>query len=157
MRANDAITGIVVILLSAIMIALTTSFPEFPGQKYGPALFPRLLGSGLIICGMMLIWKGLAARRAGAPWLDVAPWLHNPRHVTSFLLVCALLIIYILAAETVGFIPIAFAFLAILFLWLGTPPIRAMVIAVIATLAIYWFFATLLRVPLPRGWLDSIL
>jgi putative tricarboxylic transport membrane protein len=156
-RANDAITGLVIILLSAVMIALTASFPEFPGQKYGPALFPRLLGSGLIICGAILVWKGLAARRAGAPWLDVAPWVRNPRHVTSFLLVCALLVIYILAAETVGFIPMAFAFLAILFLWLGTPPIRALVIAAAATLAIYWFFATLLLVPLPRGWLDSIL
>ncbi len=157
MRANDAITGLVIILLSAVMIALTASFPEFPGQKYGPALFPRLLGSGLIICGAILVWKGLAARRADAPWLDVAPWVRNPRHVTSFLLVCALLVIYILAAETVGFIPMAFAFLAILFLWLGTPPIRALVIAAAATLAIYWFFATLLLVPLPRGGLDSIL
>jgi putative tricarboxylic transport membrane protein len=156
-RANDAITGLVVILLSAVMIALTTTFPEFPGQKYGPALFPRLLGTGLIVCGMMLVWKGLATRRAGAPWLDVAPWLRNPRHVTSFLLVCTLLVIYILAAETVGFIPMAFAFLAILFLWLGTRPIPALVIAIVATLAIYWFFAVLLRVPLPRGWLDSIL
>ena len=157
MRANDAITGIVLILLSALMIALTASFPEFPGQKYGPALFPRLLGSGLIICGMLLVWKGLAARRAGGPWLDIAPWLRSPRHVTSFILVCALLVIYILAAESVGFIPMAVAFLAILFLWLGTRPIPALVIAFVATFAIYWFFATLLRVPLPRGWLDSIL
>jgi putative tricarboxylic transport membrane protein len=156
-RANDAITGLVVILLSAMMIALTASFPEFPGQKYGPALFPRLLGAGLIVCGMILVWKGLATRRAGAPWFEIAPWLRSPRHVTSFVLVCALLAVYILAAETVGFIPIAFASLAILFLWLGTPPVRALVIAVIATFAIYWFFATLLRVPLPRGWLDSIL
>jgi hypothetical protein len=28
---------------------------------------------------------------------------------------------------------------------------------VVATFVIHWFFATLLRVPLPRGLLDSIL
>ena len=28
---------------------------------------------------------------------------------------------------------------------------------VVATIAIHWFFSTMLRVPLPRGWLNTIL
>ena len=40
MRANDAICGLVLIFLAAVMIALAATLPEFPGQKYGPALFP---------------------------------------------------------------------------------------------------------------------
>ena len=51
MRANDAICGIVLIFLAAVMIALAATLPEFPGQKYGPALFPRVLASGLVLCG----------------------------------------------------------------------------------------------------------
>jgi putative tricarboxylic transport membrane protein len=157
MRANDAISGLVLIVLSGAMIALTASFPDFPGQKYGPALFPRILGAGLIICGAILIWHGIVARRAGAPWGEIAPWMREPRRLGSFLLTLGMLVLYILASETVGFIPIALVFLGSLFLWLGVRPLTAVITAVLATAAIQYFFASLLRVPLPRGWLTNIL
>lgn len=157
MRSNDAVSGLLLILLSAAMIALTASFPDFPGQKYGPALFPRILGAGLIVCGALLTWKGLAAHRAGAPWVELAPWTHDPWRLGSFLLMLGMLLLYILVSETVGFIPIALVFLGGLFLWLGVRPVTAIITAVVATIAIHWFFSTLLRVPLPRGWLNSIL
>ena len=114
MRANDAIAGLVLIVLSAVMIALTASFPEFPGQKYGPSLFPRILGAGLIVCGGILMLNGLASRRAGAPWVEIAPWAREPRRLATFLLVIALLLLYIFAAETIGFIPLALLFLGAL-------------------------------------------
>jgi putative tricarboxylic transport membrane protein len=157
LRANDAIAGLVLIVLAAVMIALTASFPEFPGQKYGPSLFPRILGTGLIVCGAILMWNGLAARRTGGPWIEIAPWAREPRRLATFLLVIALLLIYIFVAETIGFIPLALVFLGGLFLWLGVRPWIAAVTAPAVTLIIYWFFASLLRVPLPRGWLNSIL
>jgi putative tricarboxylic transport membrane protein len=157
MRANDAISGLVLILLSAAMIAMSASFPEFPGQKYGPSLFPRIMASGLIVCGALLIRKGWAARTPGAPWVEIAPWVHEPWRLGSFLLMLGLLLLYILVAETVGFIPMALVFLAALFLWLGVKPLTAIATSIVATLVIHWFFSTLLRVPLPRGWLNSIL
>lgn len=157
MRANDAVSGLVLIICSLAAIALTMSFPDFPGQKYGPALFPRILCVGIIICGTVMVWSGLATRRAGAPWVEVAPWLYDPRRVTSFLLVLALLLIYIFLSDTIGFIPLALFFLGSLFLWLGVRLIPTIVIAIATTAAIYWFFAFMLRVPLPRGWLTTVL
>lgn len=157
MRANDALSGLVLILLALAMIAITTTFPAFPGQKYGPSLFPRILGTGIILCGAILIWQGLAARRVGAPWVQVAPWVFEPWRLGSFLLTLATLVVYILVSETVGFIPLAMLFLLGMFVWLGVRPLSAAVIAVASTLTIHWFFATLLRVPLPRGWLNSVL
>jgi putative tricarboxylic transport membrane protein len=156
-RANDILSGLALIVFALAMMALTLTFPDFPGQKYGPSLFPRILGAGLILCGAALIWNGLAARRAGAPWLELAPWTRDPRRVTSFLLTLALLLVYILASETVGFIPIALVFLLALFVWLGARPLPAVLTAVATTIAIHWFFSTMLRVPLPRGWLNAIL
>jgi putative tricarboxylic transport membrane protein len=156
-RANDALSGLVIIILSLAMIALTLSFPAFPGQKYGPALFPRILGTGLIVCGAVLMWNGIASRKAGARWLDIAPWVRDPRRLMSFFLVLALLLLYILVSETVGFIPIAFFFLLTLFVWLGVRPVTSIVVAAVSTLTIHWFFSTMLRVPLPRGWLNTIL
>ena len=157
MRANDVLSGLALIVFSLAMITLTLTFPDFPGQKFGPSLFPRILGAGLILCGAALVRNGLAARRAGAPWLELAPWTRDPWRLTSFLLTLALLLIYILASETIGFIPIALAFLLALFVWLGVRPVPAVLTAVVTTIAIHWFFSTMLRVPLPRGWLNAIL
>jgi putative tricarboxylic transport membrane protein len=77
--------------------------------------------------------------------------------VASLLLTLLALLVYILASETVGFIPIALVFLVALFFWLGVRPVPAVLTAVVTTIAIHWFFSTMLRVPLPRGWLDPIL
>lgn len=157
MRANDIISGLVLIILALAMMALTIDFPAFPGQKYGPSLFPRILGTGVIICGALIIMNGLRARRAGAPWVEVAPWVYEPWRVGSFLLTLAMVLLYILVAETVGFILIALVFLGSLFLWLGVRPVTAVLTAVITTISIQYFFGTLLRVPLPRGWLTNIM
>jgi putative tricarboxylic transport membrane protein len=156
-RANDTIVGFVLIVLALTMIVLTANFPAFPGQKYGPSLFPRVLGTGVILCGILIIVQGLKSRRAGAPWLEIAPWVRDPWRATSFLLVLAMLLFYIFTAEMVGFIPIAIVFLGAMFLWLGVRPLHAAIIAPAATLVIFWFFATMLRVPLPRGILTNVL
>ena len=157
MRANDAINGLILILLSVSMIAMTSTFPAFPGQPYGPSLFPRVLGSLLIICGALLVWRGLAARRAGAGWVEMAAWTRQPWRIVSFFLMLGSLLLYILVGDTIGFIPIAIVILLAMFLWFGVRPISAVVTAVVATFVIHWFFSTLLRVPLPRGVLDAIL
>jgi putative tricarboxylic transport membrane protein len=157
LRANDALSGLVLVVLALAMIAITTSFPAFPGQKYGPSLFPRILGTGIIICGILLIWFGLSARRQGAAWIAIAPWVFEPWRLGSFVMVLLSLVAYILLADTVGFIPIAFVLLLAMFVWLGVKPLHALIVAAVATIAIHWFFSTMLRVPLPRGWLDSVL
>jgi putative tricarboxylic transport membrane protein len=157
MRANDAICGFVLILFAATMIALTVHFPDFPGQKYGPALFPRVLSTGIIICAALLIWKHYRTVQPGERWVVFAPWTREPWRLGAFFLMLALLFAYIFVSETIGFIPMALVFLLALFLWLGVRPITAVIVAIVATITIHEFFSTMLRVPLPRGWLDSIL
>lgn len=157
MRANDALSGVLLIVLAAAMIALTIEFPAFPGQRYGPALFPRVLGAGLILCGAILVWRGLVARRGGERWVVWPDWTRDPARVLSFALVLGAILLYILASERVGFILVALVVLAALFLWFGVRWIVALPVALAATLAIHWFFASAMRVPLPRGWLDAIL
>jgi putative tricarboxylic transport membrane protein len=155
-RANDAVSGLVLILLAGLMIYLTLGFPAFPGQKYGPSLAPRILGAGIILCGVLLILRGWTARRSGEAWVSFAPWVREPWRVISFLLVPALVVLYILLSETIGFLPVAFALLLILFLWFRVRPLAAPPIAFISVFAINYFFGHLMRVPLPRGLLNHI-
>jgi putative tricarboxylic transport membrane protein len=157
LRANDAVSGLVLIVLASAMILLTLNFPGYQDQKFGPALLPRILGVGLIGCGALMIRNGLLSRRSGEPWLSIAPWVRDPYRLTSFVLVLVMLLFYIVASETVGFIPIALVFLAALSLWLSVRPLPALATAILATLAMHWFFSTMLRVPLPRGWLTTVL
>lgn len=157
MRVNDAVLGLALLLLAGTTIWLTTYFPSFPGQDYGPALFPRLLGGGLILCGLLLMVRGLAARRRGEAWVDLAPWWSQPGQVFSFLGMPLAVLAYLLFAETLGFIPIAFVLLLGLFLWFGERPVRAVLVALVATLLVHWFFSGLMRVPLPRGLLNEFL
>jgi len=157
MRTNDAISGLILIVASTIMIYLTLDFPDFPGQKYGPSLFPRILGTALILCGAILIVRGLSARRAGVPWVTLADWTGDPRRLASFLMLPVLVLVYILVSEPIGFIPVAFAMLLFLFIWFGTRVVVAVPVAAIATWVMYWFFAVMMRVPLPRGILNNVL
>ena len=59
MRVNDAITGGVLVVFAVAEIAYTRTFPSLHGQKYGPDLFPMLIGVGLFICGVALIFRGI--------------------------------------------------------------------------------------------------
>jgi putative tricarboxylic transport membrane protein len=157
MRANDAICGFVLMVFAAVMLTMAASLPEFPGQKYGPALFPRVMASGLLICGALLIWRGFTARVPGMRWVEFAPWTRDRWRLGSFFLMLGLILLYILVSDTVGFIPLGIVFLGALFLWFGVRPLTAVITAVMGTIVIHWFFSTLLRVPLPRGWLNTIL
>ena len=156
MRTNDALSGLVLIVLASLMIYLTLTFPAFPGQKYGPSLFPRLICSGIILCGLLLMLQGMAARREGESWVTFAPWVRDPWRFVSFLLIPGLIVFYIFFSDSIGFLPIAFVLLAVLFLWFRVRPLTALPVALLSVLAINYFFAHLLRMPLPRGLLNQV-
>ncbi len=65
------------------MIGYTFTFPPFPGQKYGPSLFPRILGGGLVICGLLLMARGRAQLAAGAPLGEIDPTYRSFRGAAS--------------------------------------------------------------------------
>ncbi|PTM41053.1 tripartite tricarboxylate transporter TctB family protein [Bosea sp. 124] len=155
MRFNDAVVGVAFLLLAGAMIAMTFTFPPFPGQKYGPSLFPRILGAGIILCSLLLILRERRGERR--PWLVLDDWTGQPRRLASFALMLAAMVFYLLASEPLGFIPTAFLIQLGLFLWFGVRPVTALIVAICMTIAVQYFFGNLMRVPLPRGILDSVL
>ena len=151
MRVNDAVIGVVLVLFALAMIVYTRTFPAMPGQDYGPALFPTLIGIGFIICGVILIASGLLRLRI-EPLFTGGAWLRSPHHLIDFLAVIAGLGLYILISDWLGFIPTAFL---LLFGWLvlfrGGKPVSSAAIALGATLVVDYAFSDLLLVPLPPG------
>lgn len=150
MRINDALTGAFLIVFALAEIAYTRSFPRLHGQSYGPDLFPVLIGIGLIICGGVLIARGLAARRTH-PMIECGDWVKDGRKLVNLALLIAAMLAYILWSDAIGFIPLSIVILTVLILRLGGSAPLAAGVAVAATLVIHTLFAKLLLVPLPWG------
>jgi len=71
--------------------------------------------------------------------------------VANVLLFCGVLVFYIFAADTLGFLIAGSLLLLVLFVKLGVPRLTAVVVAIAATAGIHLLFYKLLRVPLPWG------
>jgi putative tricarboxylic transport membrane protein len=149
-RFNDAVIGIALLALAGAMVWLTRGFPPMPGQKYGPALFPVLIASGLAVCALLLIIRGWRERRH-VRLLALAPWARDPRRVGGVSIVLACILAYILLSEPVGFFIVAGGILLLLLMSSGLAWSRAVPIAIAVTIAIHVSFYSVLRVPLPWG------
>ncbi|HRO57986.1 MAG TPA: tripartite tricarboxylate transporter TctB family protein [Burkholderiaceae bacterium] len=157
MRVNDAVIGAVLLVLSLAVVWHVRSFPTIPGQPYGAALYPFLIGCGLGICSLLLIAKGF---RSGIPIVetgqrgdaDDAPSGHRP---VAFVTTLLALLFYLLFAERLGFLVSSTLMLIALFLAYGVRRVMVVPLAVIATLVIHYGFYKLLKVPLPWGLLES--
>lgn len=151
MRINDAVSGIVLMLLGLAIVWHAQSFPEMPGQNYGPALVPGVIGVGFMVCGAVLIAGGLRAR-ALEPWLHLEPWAASPARLLDAASVVGGLLFYILVSDWLGF-PITA--MALLTFWMvrfrGGHLLSSLPIAAGATLVVDYAFRSMLLVPLPIG------
>lgn len=153
MRLSDNWLALIFLALAAVFFGMTLSFPAFPGQKYGPSLFPRILAVGMVLCSLLIMVRARQRRMEGTvePGFALSPAFRDPARLLSFLSVPAAIVVYLLLADRLGFIPTAFALLMALMLWFGVSKLRAVVVAVVMTGLLHWFFGSLMRVPLPRG------
>jgi putative tricarboxylic transport membrane protein len=156
-RVNDAVIGVALVLFAAAMIWYTRTFPEMPGQHYGPALFPVLIGIGFLLTGVILIARGVA-RLGTEPLFSGGAWLRSGPHVMNFVAIVGGLLLYILVSDRLGFILTSLLLLAgWLLLFRGGRPISSLAIALGVTLAVDYLFSKLLLVPLPAGVLQPLL
>jgi putative tricarboxylic transport membrane protein len=155
MKINDAVFGAVFLLFGIVVLVHVQAFPRIPGQQVGPALFPGLIAAGLAVCGVLLIVSGIRTR-AQEPWYETADWMRSGRHAIAFFAIVGGVAAYVLLAETVGFLIVAPILLWVWFTVLGVRRGTAVVVAVAATLVIWYAFYKLLRVPLPWGVLTKV-
>jgi putative tricarboxylic transport membrane protein len=153
-KLNDAIFGLLLLLLGGAVLYAVQSFPKMPGQHYGPAVFPGLIACGLCIAGLLLVVRGWR-HRAEQGWIRPEEWVRSPRHVLALAVLLGGVIFYIVASGSLGFLPTAVVILVALLSALRVPIGRALLVAVIAALVVHFAFYKLLRVPLPWGLLTS--
>jgi putative tricarboxylic transport membrane protein len=150
LKLNDAVFGALFLALSLLVLWTVRGYPTIPGQHFGPAAFPGLVAAVLAACSLLLIVQGVRARRK-VPWLQLGAWLRSPPQLAAFTVAVCSLVLYVVAAERLGFLPTGVVMLAALMRALGVRWPKALVVAVLATLAIHVAFYKGLRVPLPWG------
>ncbi len=155
MKINDAIFGALFLLFGLVVVVHVQAFPKIPGQQVGPALFPGLVAAALAVCGVLLIVSGVRSRKT-EPWYETADWMRSGRHAIAFFAIAGGMAAYVLLAESVGFLIVAPILLWVWFTVLGVRRGTAIVVAIVATLVIWYAFYKLLRVPLPWGVLTGV-
>ena len=158
MRLHDTLLGALLVALAAVFFGYTFTFPDMPGQKVGPALFPRLIALGIAACGIVIAVRGVrSGARAGARWVSFSSELQQLRGWLAWLAMPLAVVFYWLVSERLGFLPTAAIVVAALCAWLGVRLWVALLTGVVAAFAVQWFFGSLMRVPLPRGWFMQFL
>jgi putative tricarboxylic transport membrane protein len=144
---HDLVAGLLAAALGAAVVLHVRTFPELPDGQPGPALFPGIIGSLLVVFGLVLAVRAVLARgRAEAGAQRPAG-----QDVLRALAVVGLVVTYLLLAEVLGF-AITMGVLLFLLMWLlGARPLVAAVAAAVTTGAILLLFQEVLLVPLPTG------
>lgn len=157
MKLNDAAWGVLLLALAGALLWHVQGFPTIPGQRVGPNALPGALAVGLGVCGAILLVRGLRERAAThGRWAEWPAWIASRPQVLALAVLVAVNLLYVFAAERLGFIVTGVVYLAALMIALRVRPLRALGIAVAMTLFIHYCFYKLLKVPLPWGLLQPV-
>lgn len=156
---QEHIIGIICLLISAIVLFLTRSFPK--GQKNvnitGPAFFPNLLAIVFILCGIYELVIGFL-QKEGNIHLDrrrIRATLKESQTI-NVVLIIGLLLFFILFFEKIGFVICAFIFVFILMARLGVPLVKNFLYTVIFIAVILLIFGKLFSISFPSGLLEYV-
>ena len=155
MKLNDAVLGAVFFALSLLVFWSIRGYPSIPGQNVGPAAFPGVVAAGLAVCSVLLMIQGVRSR-GGESWVAFDDWTRNPRTLLGFAVTVGVLLLYVLAADRLGFIVVGIVMLSAMLVALRVRLLLALAVACAATFAIHFAFYKGLRVPLPWGLLPVL-
>jgi len=148
----DAVTGIGVIVFAIFILVFSMSFPAARGSDFGPALFPRVIASMLVVLGALLLFR---ARRLRAGIGDCASeavadeLTATAAGMRNVAVTIVAIVAYIAVVDRLGFIPTTLVFLFALMKTYGLTTIRSLVFSCLITGFVYVLFSVLLRVVLP--------
>ncbi|MBR0824172.1 tripartite tricarboxylate transporter TctB family protein [Bradyrhizobium manausense] len=156
MRLPDSVTGSFLVVLGAAAAYGGWRLPPVPGQPVGPNVFPLVIGTGLALCGLAIVFGIGHSFEEEEELIPVEEGQARAAPTGRFyglraLLPPALLLFYVVAADRLGFIITAALIVLATSTALGAKWKLALPLAALAPIGIHLIFAKLLRVPLPAG------
>lgn len=149
---KDRVTGLISIALGIAVAILTSQLPTSNmANDIGPRAFPYITSGILILSGI-----GIVAKKP----VESKPFFKNGgESIKRFIIIWAVLILYVVGLNFLGFIVPSVAVLFVMCLMFGKDPehgvnispVKALIFAVAMTAVIYVGFAIVLRLRLPVG------
>ncbi|NDV53588.1 MULTISPECIES: tripartite tricarboxylate transporter TctB family protein [unclassified Salipiger] len=153
MRLPDIWTGLGFAILGIFVVLQAQGFPE-PAGAASPRLFPRIVGSGFVLFGLLIAGRSLAARMQGAEVRllpEVEDWMRSPKRLARILFIPLAIVLYGLLAPVLGSLPVSVVLVLVSALLWDERPIAAAVVSIAVCLVVTLFFIEVMRVPLPTG------
>ena len=153
---TERVIFVCTLILAGVYFYATEKLPSLEiGDPLGPKAFPRLLGVGLIVAAIMLLFEMLRARKAAPAAPAAAP--ADPKDRKAFLVVAAVAgwtLLYFLMFEPLGYVIATTIYLLVLMCYFNKGKWTANVLtAVLFCTVSYVMFTKLLGVNLARGFL----
>lgn len=156
MRFNDLVFGVVLIAAALLLFAQAATFPDMPGQDYGPALFPQIVAGGFFLCGLALAVTGIRRLKVQS-LVGLGPWAGKGGHILDIFLLIGGLVLLMWLWDKVGFLIGATVYATALACRFREGRLgSSLVVCFLACLVIDFAFRRLLLVPLPLGPLTGI-
>ena len=140
------------IVLAGVFYYYTDTFKILPGQAdIGPKAFPRAVCICLIVLAVLLIIEEVRKND------DTRIVLFNYK----FLIGVVTAFLFLVLFRPVGFVPCAIVAIFVMEILLLNEPFKkawplVVSVAILAPIALQLIFGTLLKVPLPKGWLSFL-
>ncbi len=153
MRLADGLSGAAVLLGALLLLWAAAGLPDMPGQRFGPATFPTLIGLAMGAAGLVILWRGRAER----PLLDIGTLGRDRRGQAAVLWLLGGLASMPVLWQALGFPLLAAVHSGGLMLILEARPRTSIFWAAAVALLVHLVFTRLLLVPLPAGPLAPLL
>lgn len=144
-QRGEAVIAWVLVLIASGILYLSWRMPAGMSGQPGPGFFPTGIGAVLLVAGLALV---LRSRRAEPPDVQQAIEFGHTRIWVTLLALAGTAF----ALEPVGYLPTSAVLLAVLLRCYGRTGWIATALGAVAGAGLSWFFfRTLLGVPLPAG------
>ena len=141
---SDRIAALAVLLAGGAYLALAIPLPRGLAARPGPGFFPLVVGALLCLAAIGFVIETFRQSSAADTTLTAG-------QRTRVLVTSAALGLFCLALPWVGFFVMTFVFVTCVLRALGGGWTLVLVTSALSTTAVYWVFAVLLSVPLPKG------
>ncbi len=151
MKKADIIVALIVIPVCLYVFYESGKWPV-PAQLGRPIEIPRGVAAFLLGTALLLLHRALAGRSLPLekPLVGADLWRVVGAAVPTF--------VYLFVVERFGFVETTFCYMLVFLRVLGERRWqRLALISILVPLAVYTLFDTLLHVPLPGGWIETML
>jgi putative tricarboxylic transport membrane protein len=157
---KDVACGLVAIVVAAVYLFAASGLRSSPlGDSVGSAGFPKIIGWGLAVAGLLLVLQTLWATLRGRAAAGAQGWIPSEafaagagRATLRAAGVVAIVVAYLVLLQPLGYILSVGLMVGAVALYLGTPATwRVAAMAAIGGVALWLLFVVLLDIPLPAG------